>query len=239
MCTFVTRGYASWSGLCYTVRRTWSWLGKFWGHTGDDFDIFDQRSTEIHDVCCRRRQWSRFEPEHLIHTMMLHNEFQQSVHETKCQYLRPLEARLLLPIQVGLRGKGQEQVSWRRSPEKKHLAREVMRVVERDGPNSDQQPELASRFPSVGWHPTLYRLLVSILVHSLPRAPWQNGVRAQNHRPIWINQKSHNITLVMLSWRPGSLYPTWRETDQSHVGMQSPSPGYYPLPFLLQPPLVP
>src|SRR3984957_5974812 len=98
-------------------------LGKFEGHTSDDRDIFDQRPTEINDVRCRRRQWSQFEPEHLIHTMMLHNEFQQSVHETKCQYLRPLEARLLLPIQVGLRAKGQEQVSWRRSPEKKKIKR--------------------------------------------------------------------------------------------------------------------
>src|SRR5271170_7034175 len=50
-------------------------LGKLEGYTSDDLDIFDQRPTEINDVRCRRRQWSRFEPEHLIHAMMLHMNF--------------------------------------------------------------------------------------------------------------------------------------------------------------------
>ena len=41
------------------------------GLASDDLDIADERTAEIHHISCGGSQRTRFEPEHLVYSMML------------------------------------------------------------------------------------------------------------------------------------------------------------------------
>ena len=46
------------------------WGGK-WGLASDDLDITNERTAKIHHIGCCGSQRTRFEPEHLVHSMVL------------------------------------------------------------------------------------------------------------------------------------------------------------------------